>query len=195
MTNTFWIKFVWRIDFANSSRCYRCADGVDTGDDAGHVWPLVSHPPFQYFLLQPLFPFRAFPDPSRFPSRQVGGTANIVGKIYLLTYLFTSGMLKEQTNWRDHRPGNLEDDNGPPPIFIPMKSGTWLWVTIPFAFYLVDWSWRKFSRRQSLRVTRTVVHEPNVIELVFDRWISHSQSGQVQIQFSRVFIFWKCGKV
>ena len=136
-----------------------------------------------YFLFGPFLILLVF-HPARW-----GGTVNIVGKIYLLTYLFTSGMLKEQTNWRDHRPGNLEDDNGPPPIFIPMKSGTWLWVTIPFAFYLIDWSWRKFSRRQSLRVTRTVVHEPNVIELVFDRWISHSQSGQVQIQFSRVFIF------
>lgn len=88
-------------------------------------------------------------------------------------------MLKEQTNWRDHSPGNHDDDEIPPPIFTPMKTNTWLWVSIPLAVYLADWSWRKISRRQPVNVTSVVFHQPNVIELVIDRWMSHSQPGQV----------------
>ncbi|XP_046448810.1 NADPH oxidase 4-like [Daphnia pulex] len=97
--------------------------------------------------------------------------------LVLLVFHPTSGMLKEQTNWRDHWPGN-DDQDGPPPVFIPMKGYTWLYVTIPIIFYLFDWSWRKVSRRQPVSVSRVVVHEPDVIELVVDRWMSHSQPGQ-----------------
>lgn len=98
--------------------------------------------------------------------------------LVLLVFHPTSGMLKEQTNWRDHWPGNADDEDRPPPVFIPMKGYTWLYVTIPLAFYLVDWSWRRVSRRQPVHVTRVVVHEPDVIEVVVGRWMSHSHPGQ-----------------
>ncbi len=88
-------------------------------------------------------------------------------------------MLKEQTNWRDHWPGNADNDDRPAPVFTPMKGYTWLYVTIPLVFYIFDWSWRKVSRRQPVNVSRVVVHGPDVIELVVDRWMSHSQPGQV----------------
>jgi hypothetical protein len=92
-------------------------------------------------------------------------------------------MLKEQTNWRDHWPGNADNDDRPAPVFTPMKGYTWLYVTIPLVFYLFDWSWRKVSRRQPVNVSRVVVHGPDVIELVVDRWMSHSQPGQVSSYF------------
>lgn len=107
-----------------------------------------------------------------------------------------SGMLKEQTNWRDHWPGNVEDEDRPPPVFIPMKGYTWMYVMIPLALYLVDWSWRKVSRRQPVNVTGIVLHEPDVIEVVVDRWMSHSQPGQVSFfihnsYFSKEFTYFK----
>lgn len=60
-----------------------------------------------------------------------------------------------------------------------MRTNTWLWVTTPIAIYLVDWIARKVNRRQPVNVTGMVVHEPNVIELIIDRWMNHSQPGQV----------------
>ena len=98
-------------------------------------------------------------------------------------------MLKEQTNWRDHWPaGNADNDDRPAPVFTPMKGYTWLYVTIPLVFYLFDWSWRKVSRRQPVNVSRVVVHGPDVIELVVDRWMSHSQPGQVSSHLYSSFI-------
>lgn len=92
-----------------------------------------------------------------------------------------SGMLKEQLNWRDHWPENTENKEQPPPVFIPMKANTWLWVTVPFGLYFLDWIWRKVSRRHPVKVARIVMHEKNLIELVINRWMSFSQPGQVRL--------------
>lgn len=171
-----------------SSRDYGCVDDVDTDNDPSDVRQLVPHPTFQHILLQSSLSVRALFSPPGLPSHQVSAPYRplpnmaVFGKCLKCALKclprISSGMLKEQTNWRDHWPGN-DDQDGPPPVFIPMKGYTWLYVTIPIILYLFDWSWRKVSRRQPVSVSRVVVHEPDVIELVVDRWMSHSQPGQV----------------
>lgn len=94
--------------------------------------------------------------------------------------------MKEQINYKDHVPGcgrNGTDPCGQPPLFIPMETQTWIWVSIPLAIYLIDVTIRRVIRKSNVSVSRMIVHG-NVLELVIHYPIKNPQPGQVRLNHS-----------
>ena len=114
-------------------------------------------------------------------------------------------MLKEQVNYEDHVPGcvrqqqqNASGPGGPwprpldtesdgqevnrcvqEPIFVSMKTETWLCISVPLAIYATDLAVRKWRRRKAVTISQVVQHG-KVMQIAIQRSFSRCQPGQVQ---------------
>lgn len=109
--------------------------------------------------------------------------------LYILTIQKTHtdfidrGNLKELVNWREHYPDKVfVDENSSPPVFAPIKTHTWLWISVPLLVYVIDWCYRKYVRRNPAVVLHSIMHEDQVLELGFTRSLNcFPKPGQVSI--------------